>query len=64
MIKERIIRDISNLFDHEEEEYYKPVRLGNFWSNIIIEFYYNKKKVKAIKKQNQSKNVLIKLDHI
>ena len=30
-----MIRDIRNLFKHEEEQenYYKPVRVGNFWSN-------------------------------
>ena len=29
-IKERIIRDIKKIFEHEEEDYYKPVRVGNF----------------------------------
>ena len=30
-IKYRILRDIRNPFEHEEEEnYYKPVRAGNF----------------------------------
>ena len=23
---------------HEEDDYYKPVRLGNFWSNNHIEY--------------------------
>ena len=34
-----IHRDIKNLFEHEEEEenYYKPVRVSNFWSNNYIE---------------------------
>ena len=36
-IKNRIIRDITNLFEHEEEDYYKPVRVGNFWSKHHIE---------------------------
>ena len=31
-IKDRIIRDIMNLLEHEED-YYKPVTVGNFWSN-------------------------------
>ena len=31
-IKGKVIRDIRNLFEHEEEDYYKPVRVG-FWSN-------------------------------
>ena len=29
-IKISIIRDIKNRFQHEEEDYYKPVRAGNF----------------------------------
>ena len=36
-IKGRIIRDIRNLFDHKEEDYYKSVRVRNFWSNNYIE---------------------------
>ena len=37
-IKYRIVRDMKNLFEHEEEEnYYKPVRVSNFWSNNYIE---------------------------
>ena len=33
-----IIRDIRNLFEHEEEKnYYKLVRVGNFWSNNYFE---------------------------
>ena len=35
-IKDRIIRYI--LFEHEEEDYYKPVRVGNFWSNSYIKY--------------------------
>ena len=34
-IKCRILRSIRNLFEHED--YYKPVRVGNFWSNSYIE---------------------------
>ena len=36
-IKERIIRDIRNLFEHKEGDCYKPVRAGNFWSNNYID---------------------------
>ena len=34
----RILRDVENLFEHEEEEekYYKPVRVNNFWVTIIL----------------------------
>ena len=40
-IKERVIRDIRNLFENEEEYYYKPVQVGNFWSNNYIEYGSN-----------------------
>ena len=37
-IKDKILRGIQNLFEHEEKEnYYKPVRVSNFWSNSYIE---------------------------
>ena len=36
-VKDIIIRDIRNLFEHEEENYYKPVRVNNFWNNNYIE---------------------------
>ena len=38
-IKNRILRDIKNLFEHEEEKenYYKPVRVSDFWSNSYNE---------------------------
>ena len=34
-IKDRILRDIKNRFEHEIEHYYKPV---SFWSNNYIEY--------------------------
>ena len=37
-IKDKIIRDTWNLFEHEEEDYHKPVRAGNFWSNNYIRY--------------------------
>ena len=41
-IENRIIRDIRNLFKHEEEKnYYKPVTVVNFWSNSYIEYGSN-----------------------
>ena len=33
-----MIRDIKELFEHEEEDYYKPVNVGNFWSNNYNEY--------------------------
>ena len=36
-IKHRILRDIQNLFEHEEKDYYKPV-IGNFCSNNYVKY--------------------------
>ena len=35
-IKDIILRGIKNLFEHEEENYYKPVRVNNFWVTIAL----------------------------
>ena len=36
-IKSRILSDIKNISEHEEEDnYYKPVRVSNCWSNNYI----------------------------
>ena len=52
---------LKNLFEHEEEEnYYKPVRVSNFWNNNYIEYKTNMIEIKHY----QLKNILIKLDHI
>ena len=37
-IKDIIIRGIRNLSEYEEEDYYKPVRVDNFWSKNYIEY--------------------------
>ena len=39
-IKDIILRDIKNLLEHEKEEenYYKPVRVSNVWSNNYTEY--------------------------
>ena len=29
-IRDRIVRDVMAL---EDDDYYKPIRIGNFWSN-------------------------------
>ena len=56
-IKDRIITDIRNVFEYEEEHYYNPVILGNFWSNNYINM-----KVTVIEiKYYQLKNILTKL---
>ena len=36
-IKDRVIRDITNLFEHEEEDCYRPVReVNNYIDNYIV----------------------------
>ena len=43
------IRDIKNLFEHaEEENYYKPVRASDFWSNNYIEYGCNDDRNKTL----------------
>ena len=36
-----MLKDIRNITNHEEEYYYKPVRVGIFWSNNYIEYESN-----------------------
>ena len=48
-IKDGIIRDIKNPFEHEEEEnYYKPVTKSNFWSSNYIKYESNDDRNKTI----------------
>ena len=49
-IKDRILRDIKNHFEHEKEEenYYKPVRVNIFWSNNYIEYESNDDRNKTL----------------
>ena len=43
-----MLRDVKNLLDHEEEDnYYKPVRVSNFWSSSSIEYESNGDRNKA-----------------
>ena len=53
-----ILREIKNLFEYEEENYYKPVKVGNFWSNNYIEYLS-----KGNRKTLSVKNILVKLGH-
>ena len=49
-IKDIVLRNIKNLFEYEKEEenYYKPVRVNNFWSNNYIEYRSNGDKNKML----------------
>ena len=41
MIKNRVIRDIKTLFEQQQQDYYKPKRVSNFWKNNYIEYKSN-----------------------
>ena len=55
-IEDRKLIDIKDVF----ENYYKPVKVNNFWSNNYIEFKSNDNRDKTL----SIENILIKLDHI
>ena len=54
-IKDRIIRDIKIAFKQQEEDYYKPGRVGNFWNNNYIKYESNGDRNK---RKNTWKNTL------
>ena len=37
-IRNRVIRDLRSLVDHEKKYYYKTLRVGNLWRNNYIEY--------------------------
>ena len=39
-LKDRIVRDIRTLFK-QEDDYYKPERVSNFWNNNYFEYETN-----------------------
>ena len=47
---EYLYSDIENLFEYEKDEvnYYKPVRVSNFWNNNYIEYESNGDRNKAL----------------
>ena len=47
-IKELILRDFRNIHENEEENYYKPVRVNNFWSTNYIEYERNSDRNKIL----------------
>ena len=51
LFKDRKIRDIRRLFEQQEEDYYKPKRVNNFWNNNYIEY-----------DSNEDKNGMLSLD--
>ena len=61
-IKDRILRDIKNLFEHEKEKiYYKLVTVSDFWSGNHIEYESNGDRNKTLSVEvylNQIKSYL------
>ena len=47
-----MIRDIRNLFEVDEKDYYKPVRVNNFLSKNYIEYESNGDKNKTLSVKN------------
>ena len=41
-------RDIRNLFEYEEKDYYPPLILYNFWRNNYIEYESNSDRNKTL----------------
>ena len=69
LIKDGIIRDIKTLFE-EEEDYYEPKRVNNFWNNNYIEYESNGDKGKNLsldeyldKIETYLRNIIINLQN-
>ena len=43
-----ILRDIRNHFENEEEDYYKLVRISNFWSSNYVKYKSKSDKNKTL----------------
>ena len=56
-IKDKILTDIKNLLEHEKEEqnYYRPVRVSNFWSNNYIDNKSNSDRNDKVSSDSSSK---------
>ena len=51
ILRDKLISDIKNLFELENEDYYKPIEVSNFYSSNYIEYDSN---------GDRDKNLLIK----
>ena len=63
-IENRIVRYIRKLFEHKEELYYKPVRVGNFWSNNYIEYESNGDRYKILSVEEYLNKIRLYLKNI
>ena len=59
------MRDIKNLFWHEENKnYYKSVRVSSFWSNIYIEYKSNSHRNKTLSVEKYLNKIIPYLGNI
>ena len=63
-IKDRIIKDMRNLFEQEKEDYYKPIRVCNFWSRNYDEYESNGDRNKTLSTEEYINKVRSYLKHI
>lgn len=59
-IKDRIIRDIRNVFE-QEKDYHKPVRVGAFFRNNYVNYKGNRNKTRPYQSKNSLKNKNLKI---
>ena len=56
LIKDRLIRDIWTLFE-QEEDYYRPEMVNNFWNNRYIEYETNGDKNRTLSLSEYLNNI-------
>ena len=57
-IRDRIVRDVMAL---EDDDYYKPIRIGNFWSNSYIEYESSGDRKKTLPVKEYLRDMIINL---
>ena len=57
-IRDRIVRDVMAL---EDDDYYKPIRTGNFWSNSYIEYESSGDRKKTLPVKEYLRDMIINL---
>ena len=64
--KDRVSRDIGNIFEHKEEDFYKPLRESNYWSKNYIEYKSkgNRKSIPVEEYHNKNKLYLKHINNL
>ena len=47
IIKDKVVKDIRTLFEQQEEDYYVPKRISNFWNTNYIGYESNCDKIET-----------------